>query len=871
MKKAMVLLLSAVLILSLGFVFGAGAEVVDSGTCGDGLTWTLDSEGTLTISGTGPMTDYSSSGSPFRSNDSIKKVVVENGVTSIGTYAFYYCQKLEEISLPYGIETIGAHAFHSCSHLPEITIPDSVLSIGDLAFTACLALTEIVIPDSVTTVGNSVLFSCTGLKSIYIGSGVSKNASAFNQTSSESLESITVSADNQNYHSAGNCLIETGSGVLILGCKNSIIPTDGSVTKIWYSAFSYCSGLRSISIPASVTSIQDNSFENCSGLEEIYVAEGNSKYHSAGNCLIETGTGSLIVGCNNSVIPDDGSVLSIAEYAFFTRYRLTEIIVPDGVVSIGSSSFYGCTGLVSVYLPKSLTSIGSLAFYDCHSLESINIAEENQKYHSSGNCLIETETGTLLLGGNNSVIPDDGSVTAIAPNTFRHCAGLGSIIVPDSVISIGNNAFVSCSGITSLTLGKGVETIGQSAFKNCTGLQNVDIPDSVKSIGSDAFSNNQEISSLSLGKGVETIGQSAFSSCYGITSLTIPKSVTEVNAKAFFLCRNLSKVFIHAENAEVDATAFNSCRALADIYYSGTEEEWNASNWKAAAPARATVHFNYSYTFAPDLSYAYEDDVLTVSGGDIPAVTGEYPYEWSVYASECAAVVFGEDVDLVGSRAFADFGAIEKIALLGDDVTLEENAFDNCGTLRSVIAKGRVTCGAGSFDAVPNVFSPYPVNGMAGIIYSFDSGTLSLSNTSETTAAVNVYDLMDMIAVLSEDFGMIDAVAFYRINIEEVSYRSHNHGATPPDSSTKTVTVTLEIAGDDGEFAPASFNDLNARIAAAEGNVTFRFVYDDGEESVEDSPVVVRENPILNAIRKALAGIASVLSKLFRLIRLLAK
>jgi len=136
---------------------------------------------------------------------------------------------------------------------------------------------------------------------------------------------------------------------LIAGCNTSVIPMDGSVTSIGFAAFFRCTGLTSITIPNSVTSVDSSAFYGCTGLMSIIVQEGNTVYHSAGNCLIKTDSKKLIAGCKSSVIPTDGSVTSIGTGAFRERTGLTSITIPDSVTSIGDLAFYQCTGLTTVY------------------------------------------------------------------------------------------------------------------------------------------------------------------------------------------------------------------------------------------------------------------------------------------------------------------------------------------------------------------------------------------------------------------------------------------------------------------------------------------------------------------------------------------
>ena len=182
----------------------------------------------------------------YQARSTLQSVSLPETITSIGRDAFYLCRELTSITLPSSLTSIGGYAFYSCSGLTSVTIPDSVKSIGELAFSICSSLTSITIPESVTSIGEGAFANCSG------------------------LETITVEEGNTIYHSDGNCLIETASGTLIQGCNNSVIPQDGSVTSIGFSAFRDCSGLTGeLVIPEGVTSIGGYAFRGCSGLESI--------------------------------------------------------------------------------------------------------------------------------------------------------------------------------------------------------------------------------------------------------------------------------------------------------------------------------------------------------------------------------------------------------------------------------------------------------------------------------------------------------------------------------------------------------------------------------------------------------------------------
>ena len=166
MKQLYLLLITLLVSLS--------AYAEKSGICGDNLEWKLTDEGVLTITGTGEMQDWNDYSSPWYENESVKQVIIGDGVTTIGDWAFSYCRALTSITIPNSVTTIGDNAFESCSFLTSITIPNSVTTIGDYAFSYCRALTSVIISNSVTTIGERTFANCYSLTSVTIPSSVTR-------------------------------------------------------------------------------------------------------------------------------------------------------------------------------------------------------------------------------------------------------------------------------------------------------------------------------------------------------------------------------------------------------------------------------------------------------------------------------------------------------------------------------------------------------------------------------------------------------------------------------------------------------------------------------------------------------------------------
>jgi len=588
-------------------LFAEDENVIASGICGTNLTWVLTKDGTLNISGNGRMQDFvhgyaSNTSAPWNQWKSlIINVYIASKVTSIGSYAFYDCASMKNITIPESIEQIGDHAFYGCACLEEVSIPQSITAIEKYAFYGCSSLESIVIhnniaeikerafsgcsslrnitlPDSLKTLGLSAFENCVSLAEIRIPASVT-TVDQFVFEGCKGLLSLDISGD---FGSIGKGMFCGCSGLLQVKIAEGI-------TGIGEFAFENCSSLNSVYIPKSVKLIDRDAFAGCSQIADIYYNGSRNKWSSlrivSGNssltnaeihcAYVDNGTcgeGLTWLLDNDGVLTISGSgimrdyssssdrttapwgtywkqvntvriesgVISVGNFAFAGCGNLKNIELPAGLTSIGESAFSGCSTLPTLSIPKSVTAIGSAAFSGCTSLENI--------YYEGSLGMLKR---MLCYAG----VPDGCVLHGTAVDNGTCGDSLAWMFTEDGILTISGNGNMKDytysdtplwnnyqDQITAVVLEPGVASIGDYAFRNCSSLASVVILEGVTSIGNHAFDGCNSLSDVTIPNGVTRIGENAFDDCGSLSSIVIPESVTTIGYHAFYNCESLTDI-----------------------------------------------------------------------------------------------------------------------------------------------------------------------------------------------------------------------------------------------------------------------------------------------------------------------------------------
>ena len=379
------------------------------------------------------------------------------------------------------------------------------------------------------------------------------------------------------------------------------------------------------------------------------------------------------------VIPSEinGKTVTAVGERVFVSNSCRSVTIPDTVTSIGVAAFSECGSLETVTLPQGLTRIEAQVFYKCSSLQNITIPE---------------------------------SVTEIGVAAFSGCSGLLTMVIPNGVTSIGNNAFKDCTYLQSIVIPDSVTSIGSSAFSSCISLQDITIPASVTIIGNEVFNTCSSLQSVTVPNGVTYIGLRAFSSCSALQSITIPESVTDIGDYAF-----------------------RGCTSLSDVYYQGTQSQWDSitigtdndplNTATIHTAGEDTVEFDYTVNEDDTITitcYTGTDTVVVIpsaiNGMTVTRIENLDSVGEGVFGESLEAVTLPDTLTAIGDYAFRDCTNLRSITIPDNVTTIGSNAFSGCVGLQTMIVPaGLISTGGNAVNGCESLETAGPIGSNANI------------------------------------------------------------------------------------------------------------------------------------------------------------
>lgn len=856
------------------------ADVVASGKCGENVTWTLDSDGVLTISGYGEMYDYnyaSEGSAPWIAaySNVINKVIVEDGVANIGNSAFFSCMNLNEVvladsvksigdyafvfcglsefvipetvtdigcgafygaqfssvTIPGSVKSMGTGAFLYCTNLQSLTIGDGVSHIGNSAFLSCISLQSVEIPDSVVSIGFQAFGGCLALESVSIGSGV-KTIGQLAFGEAENISSFTVDEDNKYFSSLDGVLYNKDKTVLEIypaAKKDSSFAIPDSVKTLGLCSIYDCD-FETLYIPAGVTAIVGGIYR-CANLKNIIVDDANEVYCSVDGILYNEDKTTLIcypVARETTEFEIPYGVLHIADEAFQDADNLVSVNIPESVQSIDDYAFSACSALKSISIPESVVSVGSYAFSNCNSLESISIPDS---VISIGECAFaynayaydenNWEDGALYIDNHLIDVQNDAAK---------------DFVVKDSTVTVAGTIF-AYSQINSIIIPSSVVSIGDyyggtynyptldriivdAGNKNYCAVDGVLYDKNMSTLV--IYPGAKQDSSFAIPSGVKTIARNAFSDNAFLECVIIPDGVEKMGDYAFDGCESLAQIIISDSLKSIGYGAF-----LGTAYYN------DKSNWQGEALYLGNYLINTNVDGMLGLSNVTEK--FTIKDGT-KVLAGE------VFFAACLeSITIPGSVETIGEIAFYMCSILKNITIENGVESIGLGAFSYCKSLENItIPESVESVGYGAFYDCTSLESITILNPECEIAEGPEDEADELYGALTIPENTVIYGYKDSTAQkYAEKYGNTFIALDGEDTTVEINISDNENSGIQFDFSEDTFddsqrTVTLEIRRDttQSQYLLTDFSKVTA------WNMTF---YNEaGEEIQPGAPVTVK-------------------------------
>jgi len=626
----------------------------------------------------------------------VQKITLPQSLVEICEGQFIYCNRLSSVTIPATVKEIGADAFRGCLELETVTFKGTrdqwkQIKLGENWNIGC-NFTTVTCSDGTLTVDVPAEAN-DGTPGLYYG--ISNDGYAYLRAMDQNCTEteIRIATEYRGYKvtriyeralqyntQIKSVIIPEGITSIgdysFYGCSSlKSVKLPKSLLSIGEYAFAACPEFKSISLPDGLTTLIGNAFYGtpikelyipknvtdigwieCETLATIEIHPDNPRYRFVGNCYIDKETKTLLQVFGKPTFPTDGSIETFGEGVLWGNEEITELIIPEGVTHLWNNAIGDNPNLKKLHIPSTLVEIYSPieSYFDLRNLEKITVAAGNERYYAKDNCLIEKDTGLLMIVNKYGKIPTDGSIKSIGEGAFAAFKDLKSIVIPEGVVSIEAGAFSGCSSLESVSFPESLESIGSYAFGGCTSLKKIDIGDNVKHFGTEVFAGCTALEEVSLPKEVEYWTWGIFDSCTSLKRIVVPYGVKDFDIRR---CTSLTEVVLPET---VTHAAFNGCtslrtvilpesmRSMYDMFFGCTGLE------EIVLPAGLTVIYSEAFYDCTSLKK------ITIEG----------------------------DITEIGTEAFRNCISLETITLPASVKSIRSEAFKGCTALREIVFEG---------------------------------------------------------------------------------------------------------------------------------------------------------------------------------------
>lgn len=615
------------------------------------------------------------------SNTEIIDLVIPEGVTKIGKYAFDGCKSLSSITFPESLLEIGFESFYNCSDLTSLNIPNNVTFIGASAFAGCSCINSLTTHSQLQKIDNNAFSSCSSLKTVTIDSKFGYHP----ENSKEGYYTFDPSYKEVFGEQVENYIIGE------------------HLTEISSNSFNNCINLKAITIPHNIESIGYGAFSGCQNLAVV-----NIDCDKIGQIFYNLPSLETINIGNN--------VKSIEEKAFYKCNGITSLVIPDNVTTIGASAFEGNEFLSNITLSNNLTTLENRLFYGCSSLKEINIPT---KVGTIGN---EVFYGCKKLRTLN--IPN--SVITIGASAFEGNDLLASITLSDNLTTLENRLFYGCSNLKEINMPTKLNTIGNEVFGECKLLHTLNIPSSLRNIGKDAFSGCESLSKVIVPDiaswcGIKFVtdynwGDQTCSNPLSIThhlysdenteitDLVIPEGVESINESAFFGASSLKSVSMPRSMKLIGGTAFYECTGLNKVIVP------DIAAWCGIGFGDNPLKYAH---------HLYSDTNTEIADLAIPYGVKKINYQAFQGAEYLKSLSLPNSIETIESSAFFECRSLRSVVLPNGLKEIGKGAFQNCSSLETIVIPNSVKeIDEGAF---ANCLSLYSVTSLINMPFKLDN------------------------------------------------------------------------------------------------------------------------------------------------------